>query len=48
MMKEEAKDIMFHLYNKARDGLSQQQPSVLKILKYVVSQPTRREKRDAL
>jgi hypothetical protein len=48
MMKEEAKDIMFHLYNKARDGLSQQQPSEFKILKYVVSQPTRREKWDAL
>ena len=48
MMKEEAKDVMFHLYNKARDGLSMQQPSEFKILKYVVSQPTRMERRDAL
>jgi len=48
MMKEEAKDIMFHLYNKARDGLSLQQPVELKILKYVTHQPTKREMKDAL
>jgi len=48
MMKEEAKDVMFHLYNKARDGLTEQQPTEFKILKFVVSQPTARERRDAL
>lgn len=48
MMKEEAKDVMFHLYNKARDGLTTQQPTEFKILKHVVSQPTDRERRDVL
>lgn len=48
MMKEEAKDVMFHLYNKARQGLGDQQPCEFKILKFVVSQPTPRERRDAL
>ena len=45
MMKEEAKDVMFHLYNKARDGLTTQQPTEFKILKHAVSQPTDRERR---
>jgi len=48
MVKEEAKDVMAHLYEKAREGTHMQQPAELKVLKWVAQLPTLREKRDAL